>query len=161
MRSLGLLILCQVIMVEAFLRTMLGTAGYRLLELYVEHALPINAIILAYLGMIFLGRKSFWAMKKALKTEIEQVTNKSPNARPEAWFAKVLESASIDWEKIGATTKIPFFSPDNYWWFGLKNEKSIRKHCSPRRVASWYSRKDEPNDQNSSKTSSDVTKEDA
>ena len=82
--------------------------------------------------------------EKALKTEIEQVTNKSPNARPEAWFAKVLESASIDWEKIGASTKIPFFSPDNYWWFGLKNEKSIRKHCSPKRVASWYSRKDEP-----------------
>jgi len=39
-------------MVEMFLRTMLGTAGYRLLELYVEHALPINIIIFAYLGSI-------------------------------------------------------------------------------------------------------------
>jgi len=128
-------------MVEMFLRTMLGTAGYRLLELYVEHAVPINLIIFGYLGMIFLGRRSYRAMKDVLKNEIEKVSTKSPLSKPEAWFAKVLKNPSINWDYASSSTKIPFFSPDNYWWFGLKNEKSMAKHFSPKRVASWYNPK--------------------
>jgi len=131
-------------MVEMFLRTMLGTAGYRLLELYVEHALPINIIIFAYLGSIYLGRRSYRAMKDALKNEIEKVSTKSPLSKPEAWFTKILKNPSINWEDVSSSTKIPFFSPDNYWWFGLKNEKSMTKHFSPKRIASWYTPTSEP-----------------
>ena len=133
----------KVIMVEMFLRTMLGTAGYRLLELYVEHAVPINLIIFGYLGMIFLGRRSFRAMKDALKNEIEKISTKSPLSKPEDWFAKILKNPSINWENVSSSTKTPFFSPDNYWWFGLKNGKSMAKHFSPKRVASWYNPKPE------------------
>lgn len=128
-------------MIEAILRTMLGTAGYRLMELYVEYSLPINALIFAFLGLILLGRKSFRAIKESLKEEIERVSNKSPLGRPEAWFAKVLDNAQIDWDKISESTKIPFFSSENYYWFSLNNVTSIRKHCSPKRVASWFTKK--------------------
>ncbi len=128
-------------MVELFLRTMLGTAGYKLLELYVEHALPINIIIFGYLGLIYLGRRSYQSMKKALQEQLEKAINKSPFSKPETWFAKILQNPPIDWEKVSASTKIPFFSPDNYYWFGFKNEKSMIKHFSPKRIASWYAQK--------------------
>ena len=128
-------------MIDAILRAMLGTAGYRLMELYVEYSLPINTVILVYFGLILLGRKSFRAIKASLKEEIENASNKSSIAKPEAWFAKILDSSQIDWDKINASTKIPFFSPDNYYWFSLKNVASIRKHCSSKRVASWFAKK--------------------
>lgn len=134
-------------MIDAILRAMLGTAGYRLMELYVEYSLPINTVILVYFGLILLGRKSFRAIKASLKEEIENASNKSSIAKPEAWFAKILDSSQIDWDKINASTKIPFFSPDNYYWFSLKNVASIRKHCSPKRVASWYAKKQDADKQ--------------
>ena len=147
-------------MIEAILRTMLGTAGYRLMELYVEYSLPINALIFAYLGLILLGRKSFRAIKESLKEEIERVSNKSPLGRPEAWFAKVLDSAQIDWDKISESTKIPFFSSENYYWFSLKNAGSIRKHCSPKRVASWFANKKDVNTQKNDQAPTSVKSKD-
>jgi len=133
----------KVTMVELFLRTMLGTAGYRLMELYIEYAVPINILIFGYLGMIYLGRRSYRAMKDVLKNEIEKISTKSPLSKPEAWFAKILKNPSINWENVSSSTKLPFFSPDNYWWFGLNKEKSIAKHFSSKRVASWYNPKPE------------------
>lgn len=130
-------------MIEVFLRTMLGTAGYRLMELYTEHALPINIVIFAYIGLIYLGRRSYQAMKKAIQEQIENISAKSPISKPETWFAKILKNNPIDWEKVSISTRIPFFSPDNYYWFGLKNEKAMIKHFSPKRITSWYAQKQE------------------
>lgn len=154
------MIVIRVFMIEAILRTMLGTAGYRLMELYVEYSLPINALIFAFLGLILLGRKSFRAIKESLKEEIERVSNKSPLGRPEAWFAKVLDNAQIDWNKIGESTKIPFFSSENYYWFSLKNAGSIRKHCSPKRVASWFAKKKDANTQKNDQAPTSVKSKD-
>lgn len=125
-------------MLEAFIRSMLGTAGSAVLDYYIEHAVIINTLIFIYFGLILLGRKSYQNMKQALKAELEKASNKTLANRSEKWFQDLLEKQKIDWKSVGQSSSIPFYSPENFFWFFLKNEKSIRKQFSPKRVSAWY-----------------------
>ena len=130
-------------MVETILRSLLGTAGSAVMDFYIANATVINLIIFAYLGLLWISRKTYRRMQEAIKEQLS-ASGKSLSQRDEAWFQSYLEKNPIDWAAIESSSKFPIFSPENYLWFHLKNGKAIRKCFTAKKIASWYQTQNEP-----------------
>lgn len=130
-------------MVETILRSLLGSAGSAVLDFYLANATIINLIIFAYFGLLWLSRKTYRTMQEAIKEQLS-ASGKSLSQRDETWFQSYLKKNPINWDAIESSSKFPIFSPENYYWFHLNNEKAIQKCFTAKRIASWYQTQVEP-----------------
>jgi len=121
-------------MIDAIIRGMLGETGSALLDLYLQNAYWINAIILMYaICLIFakLGRrKIIAAIESALIDQHdEDVVKKNEN-----WYKKVLEKKDLDWKDIANQTWIPIISTRGVFGFRIKNPENLREEFTPEKI---------------------------
>jgi hypothetical protein len=121
-------------MIDAIIRGMLGEAGSAVLDLYLEHAFWINAILLLYALMLLVAkqghRKVISAIKSAMLDKFgQEIENKNEN-----WYKKVLEKNGLDWEEIAQQTWIPIISTNGTLGFRIKTPGRLKNIFTPEKI---------------------------
>jgi hypothetical protein len=121
-------------MIDAIIRGMLGEAGSALLDLYLENAYWINAIVFIYAILLLIAKLGYQKIVTAIKSAMvdrfgEEIRNKN-----EKWYKKALEKNSLDWEKISNQTWIPIISIKGALGFRIKTPKNLRNTFTPETI---------------------------
>lgn len=130
-------------MIDAIIRGMLGEAGSALLDLYLQNAYWINAIVLIYAICLILAqfgrRKVIAAIKSTLFDRYgDDIENKNDN-----WYKKILEKNDLDWNTIANQTWIPIISTGGILGFRIKKPENLRQEFTPEKIYDILNKKED------------------
>lgn len=114
-------------MVNAYIRSMIGSWGNALLDFYIVNSLWINAIILLYGLLVVLSRRNFDLSLQSLLATLqnqygEQFTKKGPGS-----ILRMLKKAAIPWAEALSKSRLPFITPPGRFWLYPKNIQTFQK----------------------------------
>jgi len=114
-------------MVDATIRSMIGSWGNIVLDYYIANSLWINAILFLYALLVILSRRNFDASTRSLITGLrkqhgEQISKKSPGS-----ILNILKKAVIPWNESLSSSPFPFITPPGSYRLYLKNKQTFQK----------------------------------
>lgn len=130
-------------MVDALVRGLLGQVGSAILDYYTANSLWINTVILVYVFLIFLGKRSYASMKNTVQQYLTQEHGPELGNNSISWFKKTLKKHPMDWEEVKHSSAIPIVTPPKSWVFRAKTDKVIKELFSPELIASFYKKQTE------------------
>ncbi|MBM3126452.1 MAG: hypothetical protein FJZ87_15515 [Chloroflexi bacterium] len=117
-------------MIDAFVRSLLGTWGNAVLDFYLSNHFWINAFVLSYALLIFLGRTSYHRSAKFLLDWLEKKFAADAKAKSRSGLVKLIEKEEIPWGPAGASFWFPLITPPGRFLPSLKNEHTLQKMFS-------------------------------
>lgn len=117
-------------MIDAILRSMIGSWGNWLLDQYLAHALWINGLLLGYALLVAMARRNF---KMILQFFVVHLWEKYPaqlkNKKREQ-ISRFLMHISLPWQQALARAPFPFFSPPSSIRLYPKTESALKRTLS-------------------------------
>lgn len=108
-------------MINAFIRSSIGSFGRAIMDFYIENSLIINAIILLYAFLVFIGHRNYYL---ALNVIMKEVGIDLESKKKQKISQSTLEK--IEWENIKKSIRLPFISIPKKWALFLCDEKFLR-----------------------------------
>ena len=99
------------IMIYAFIRATLGTAGAAVLDFYVANSLWINGLILLYALLVVFARRTFDLCQQGLVSSLQDQYGMQFQKQKSAPLLRILKTASIPWEHALGRSSFPFMTP--------------------------------------------------
>lgn len=115
-------------MVRAFIESMLGTYGVRVLNFYETNSLYINSVVVIYGMVIVLSWTNLVNIRKALVYEMVMQMKEHPKINRKSKIKQVLQEISIPWETTLAKVRFPFVARQASLWpkrLNLENVQSL------------------------------------
>lgn len=124
-------------MIDAFIRSMIGSWGNAILDFYITNSLWINALLLFYALLVVLSRHNFDNSLQLLIILLqgkygEQISKKSSSS-----LLKMLKKADIPWENSLSKSMLPFITPPGSLWLYPKNPKNFQKLVTTEKLATF------------------------
>ena len=126
-------------MIDVITRGSLGEFGSLLLDFYINNAIWINSIIAIYAFLVVWAHVGYQRVGERIKEELIATHGESVKNKSEAWFAKAISRAELNWEIIAAQIKIPFITPKNSILIRVKSANSIEKLFTPAVIKALFS----------------------
>ncbi len=112
-------------MIFGIIRGFLGEFGRAVLDFYLANSLIINAIILAYGFLVFVGHRNYYFALKVIMKEIGLGSRSDFEKKKQKISKSTIKK--IEWENVNKSIKLPFISIPKKWSLVLCNEKFLRK----------------------------------
>lgn len=117
----------DVIMIDAFIRRFLGTAGSGLLDFYFQHSIWINAFLFAYAGLVIFARRNYGQVAQHILADFfhkygNTLAKKSPKE-----IRALLLKWKIPWENGMQAGWFPFISSPQGLLLRLKSDRTFQK----------------------------------
>jgi hypothetical protein len=114
-------------MVDALVRTNLGTLGSAILNFYITNSLWINGLLLVIALAIMLGRWNYTQFISVLLAEFKaaHADKLTPKNRSQLRFA--LKKSNLPWENAGKSAWVPFLIPPGPIKLYLKNKANLER----------------------------------
>jgi len=112
-------------LIFAFVRSLIGNFGRRLMDFYIQNSLLINSLVLLYGLVVFISRRNYFVILEKLILEI-----KSKNPKFEKSVIKKISKRdyeSISWETVRGEIKFPLFAAPKKWKLCVSSEKKIQE----------------------------------
>jgi len=114
-------------MVDAFVRSMIGSWGNALLDFYLANSLWINLLVLLYALLVVLSRRNFDLSLQSLIFSLQkeyggQFAQKGPGS-----ILNLLKKADIPWSGSLSKSSLPFITPPGSLWLYPKNIQTLQK----------------------------------
>lgn len=122
-------------MIDAFLRSIIGSFGNWLLDQYIANALWIHSLILGYALLVVLARRSFQSVLHFLVNYFQQNYGVYLKGKKREQIARFLEKHPLPWQQALKHAPFPLLSPPNSIRLYLRNESTFQKIFSPDLVA--------------------------
>jgi hypothetical protein len=122
-------------MIDAVVRSMLGTWGAALLDFYIANSLWINGLALAYALLVVFARRNY---DLSLNSLLSSLKNKYGNQLQKKGAGTVLEmvkKADLPWDDALGRSKIPFLTPPRSIRLYRKNRETLQKLVTPEKLA--------------------------
>lgn len=131
----------QTKMIDAFLRSIIGSWGNWLLDQYIANSLWINGLVLGYALLVGLARRNFQATLQFFLTYLEQKYTAQFKSKSQQQMARFLKQVALPWQQALKHTPFPLLSPPNSLWVYPKTEAQLRKMFSAEFLARSIHRK--------------------
>jgi len=125
-------------MINAIIRGSLGSFSEALLDFYLNNALWINFLVLAYALIIFISKHANQKISQAVKQSLIEKYGLEIAQKNERWFIKTLERDNIDWQAISQQTWIPIISKKGSWGFRIKNADTLKTIYTPQAIKALF-----------------------
>jgi hypothetical protein len=114
-------------MINAFIRSSLGTWGSAVLDFYIQNSLWINILILIYAAAVVIGRWNYRQFLNSLLGEfcLKQAELIARKNRADLKYA--LKHTVLPWEKAMQALRFPLLTPPGKYGFVLKNKVNLEK----------------------------------
>jgi hypothetical protein len=114
-------------MVNAFIRSMIGSWGNVILDFYLANGFWINGLLLLYALLVVFSRRNFdnslQLLLFSLQKEFgEQFAKKGPGS-----LMEILKKAAIPWAAALTKSPLPFITPPGSFRLYPKNAQTFQK----------------------------------
>lgn len=117
-------------MVDAIVRSMIGTWGNWLLDQYLAHALWINGLLLGYALLVVLARRNFKMILQFFVVHLQEKYAVQLKNKNREQVSRFLMRVSLPWQQALARAPFPFFSPPKSIRLYLKTESALKRAIS-------------------------------
>lgn len=117
-------------MIDAFLRSIIGSWGNWLLDQYIANSLWINGLVLGYALLVGLARRNFQATQQFFLTYLEQKYTAQFKSKNQQQMTRFIKHVALPWQQALKHTMFPFLSPPNSLWIYPKTEARLRQMFS-------------------------------
>ena len=114
-------------MINAFIRSMLGTWGNLALDFYLKNEVWINSLVLLYGLCIFLARASYHRSAQFLSSWFQEKYGKNAGAKVQGKLVQLIENGEIPWDLTKKTFWFPLITPPNRFVPFIKNQQTLQK----------------------------------
>jgi len=115
------------LMIDAFVRSILGDWGNIALDFYIANSLWINAIFLIYALLVVLSHRNYKRITKSTLTFLHEKYGSQLQKKGTGSLVLMMKKAGIPWDEILKRGTNPFLSPPGSIRLYLNNQKSIEK----------------------------------
>ncbi|PWH17408.1 MAG: hypothetical protein DDG60_02130 [Anaerolineae bacterium] len=122
-------------MIDAIIRSMIGSWGNWLLDQYLAHALWVNGLLLGYAFLVVLARRNFKMILQFFVVHLREKYAPQLKNRDREQISRFLTRVSLPWQQALAHAPFPFFSPSNSIRLYLKTEAALKRAVSPEILA--------------------------
>ena len=126
-------------MIDVITRGSLGEFGSLLLDFYINNAIWINTVLAIYALLVVWAHVGYQRVGERIKEELIAAHGESVKNKSEAWFAKAISLAELNWEIIASHVKMPFITPKNSILIRVKSANSIEKLFTPAVIKDLFS----------------------
>lgn len=116
-------------MINEFIRSSIGSFGRAIMDFYIENSLIINAIILLYAFLVFIGHKNYY---KAVDVIMKEAGIDLESKKMKRFSQTALEK--IEWGNIKKSIRLPFVSIPKKWGLFLCDEKFLKKEFTAEKL---------------------------
>ena len=116
-------------MIFAFIRSSIGSFGRAIMDFYIENSLIINAIILMYAFLVFIGHRNYYIAVDVIMKEAGIDLKSKKKMR---FSQSALEK--IEWGNIKKSIRLPFVSIPKKWGLFLCDEKFLKKEFTAEKL---------------------------
>ena len=109
-------------MINAFIRSSIGSFGRAIMDFYIKNSLIINVIVLLYAFLVFIGHRNYYFTVDVIMKEAGM---DSESKKKQKFSQSALEK--IEWENIRKSIRLPFVSIPKKWALFLCDEKFLKK----------------------------------
>ena len=106
---------------------MLGTWGNVVLDFYIENNIWINALVLLYAVLVFLGRASYRRSALFLLKWFQEKYDKDARLKSQSNLIRLIEKEEIPWDLAKESFWFPLITPPNRFVLYNKNQLTLRK----------------------------------
>jgi hypothetical protein len=114
-------------MVDALIRGILGTAGSRLLDFYLQHSIWINILLFAYAMLVVLARRNYFHVAQLILAGFIQSHGDKLGKKSRNEIRNLLLKWEIPWEDGMRDGRFPFISSPYGLLLRLKSVKTFQK----------------------------------
>jgi hypothetical protein len=114
-------------MINAFIRSMLGTWGNAELDFLIRNNVWISALVLLYAVLIFLGRTSYQRSLQYLFNWYREEHGGKVRSKSKSNIIKLIESGEIPWNSISKAYWFPLITPPKRFIFYIKNQQTLQR----------------------------------
>lgn len=107
---------------------MLGTWGNKVLDFYIQNNIWINALVLLYALMIFLGRSSYHRSARFLYAWYYEKYGKDAQSITKSALARMIEKGgNPPWDQVLSSYWFPLITPPDRFVFFFKNQQVLQR----------------------------------
>lgn len=115
------------LMIDALIRGVLGTAGSRLLDFYLQHSLWINILLFTYAMLVVFARRNYsqvaqYILAGFIQQHGDKLSKKSPKE-----IRALLSKWKIPWENGMQAGWLPFISYPQGILLRIKSDRTFQK----------------------------------
>ena len=125
-------------MIDAFIRSMLGTWGNSVLDFFVQNNLWISALILFYGVCVFLGRRSYQRSASFLVNWFQEEYSNSARSKSRKNLIQWIEKEEIPWGLTKKAFWFPLITPPNRFVLYIKDQQTLQKLFNKETLASIF-----------------------
>jgi hypothetical protein len=114
-------------MIDSFVRSILGTWGNIVLDFYLHNDLLINALVLFYAVLVFLGRTSYQRSAQFLTEWYLEKNGRETRSKTKNNLGKLIDNGKIPWASTVSAYWFPLITPPNRFVFFIKNERAVER----------------------------------
>lgn len=122
-------------MIDAIIRSMIGSWGNWLLDQYLAHALWINGLLLAYALLVVLARRNFKTIVQFFVVHVREKYAAQLKNKNREQISRFLTRVSLPWQQALARAPFPFFSPPSSIRLYPKTEAALKRALSLENLA--------------------------
>lgn len=124
-------------MIDAFIRSMIGSWGNVILDFYITNSLWINALLLFYALLVVLSRHNFDNSLQLLIILLQEKYGEQISKKSSSSLLKMLRKADIPWENSLSNSILPFITPPGSLWLYPKTPKNFQKFVTTEKLAAF------------------------
>jgi len=114
-------------MIDAFIRSMLGTWGNSILDFYIANNFWINALILLYAVLVALGRISYHRSALFLSNWFQEKYDQDARLKSRSNLIRLIEKEDIPWDLAIESFWFPLITPPTRFVPYIKNQLTLQK----------------------------------
>ncbi len=114
-------------MINAVIRSMIGSWGNVLLDQYIANGFWINGLILLYALLVFLSRRNYDNNLRSLITDLQNLYGDQIAKKGAGSILAKLKNSPIPWEGSIKVSTIPFLTPPGSFMIYQNNAQNFEK----------------------------------
>ena len=122
-------------MIRAFIESMLGTWGVRVLNFYEANSLYINSVVVIYGMVIVLSWTNLVSIRKVLVYEMVMQMKEHPKINRKSKTKQVLQEINIPWEETISKVRFPLVARQASLWPKRLNLENVQSLLTPEELA--------------------------
>lgn len=127
-------------MIDAVLRSMIGSWGNWLLDQYIANALWINGLILIYALLVMLARRNFKITLQFFLEYLQKEYGTQLQGKNKRQVTKFLSRVTLPWQAALQNVSLPLIASPHSVRVYLTTESTLRKIFQPEILAEAFTR---------------------
>ena len=128
-------------MVNAFIRSMIGSWGNHILDLYIANSLWINPLLLLYALLVVLSRRNYDSSLQSLLSALQKQYGEKFEKKSPGSIQNILKKTSLPWAEVLSKSWLPFITPPGSLWVYPKNIETFQKFITIEKLVEMLQQK--------------------